>query len=144
MKALSQQICEIQDALTAKKISFREAVKPTKSEEQRLSVLKSLLADNGIKESSVIEIVESARNRKITRNNGSGIQPTADEKITERVKAYAKKLKCSIEEAHLYITGQKYQKPEIAEKHAAWRRYCPILRPEEIASLVERGVPIPN
>jgi hypothetical protein len=145
MKALSQQICEIQDALTAKKISFREAVKPTKSEEQRLSVLKGLLADNGIKESAVVEIIESARHRKITRNNGSGVV-VAESDREKRIRSHMARRHCSWKEASIFVTGALIPEPgdkksELAE---AWKRYCPTLKPHEIDALANRNVPVPE
>ena len=108
--------------------------------EQRLNNLSEALKAKGVK-------VTEARP---VRNNGRGtVEILESDALHARIKAHAKKLKCSLREAAIYQTGTdlyKFGEPgsESFMLAEAWKNYCRFLRDEEIQSLIARKVPVPT
>lgn len=145
MKSIEQQLSEAREAIFAAELKkgFTEAatqtawndkMKSCSSVEQKLSVAKKHLAELGITES-----------KKIVRNAGSGVVVESD-KTTQRIQEHVKRTGKSWTEASIFMTGAVVADPgdKNSELRESWRRYCPSLRPEEIAALVQRKVPVPT
>jgi hypothetical protein len=124
-----------------KKKGLKMPVKGNESEEIFLSKVKMVCESAGVK------LTESRQ--RITRHNGSGVIVESDK--TERIANHARKYRCSIQEATIFVTGVNpgpasdvKESTEVVSLMEAWLKYAPALQPDEARSLAKRNVPVPT
>ena len=143
MKSIPQLISETQDALRAKNIDYKEAIKGVTTEEQRLNALKALAAKHNIKES--VEIKES-RPARVMRKNGSGIHESQNLTEDEKIFRTSQKMRMTLREAAIYLgkndpgPGFKLSKEFTESLAEKWRHYGAAISESEIQTLAERGI----